>query len=344
MTDQNDQQPPAPYPPQPPGEMAPPPPAPEPGAYPPQAPGPAAPPPGEGSAPKKRSWLVVTLVLAAVVVVLGLVACVAAIGVFSGAKADMKAIQLAETHYTAGVRYTNSASDTLGETAKDSTALKASAEDAGKDLEKGRDELAKATAAAKELKESQGRTDYLASLKAAEDALDALEDLAEYENTAGDMVAKVVRGATLLKAANSSLGKAVSSGNAKKFSLMQVQAGAAAINYGKAEVLFKQADKLDPSAGLDKAVTYAEKRKLQSDILVRMAKEGKAGKTSDYNADVKKQAALSKEAKAIDLPEMVSDPNWSKDRTAEFREKYSTASKQANDLRKKALEEIGFSK
>ena len=58
---------------------------------------------------------------------------------------------------------------------------------------------------------------------------------------------------------------------------MKTKAGAASADYGRAAQLFREAHKLDPSAGLDKAAAYAAKRKEQADLVRRMADEGDAG-------------------------------------------------------------------
>ena len=89
---------------------------------------------------------------------------------------------------------------------------------------------------------------------------------------------------------------------------------------------------------------YTRKRKQQSDIVVRMAEAGKAGRLSAYNADIKKQAALGKAAMAAGLPAILTDPNWAKNRLEVLGKAIMADAEQADTLRKKALEELGYSK
>ena len=107
-------------------------------------------------------------------------------------------------------------------------------------------------------------------------------------------------------------------------------------------MLFREAHALDVSAGFDKAAIYAEKRKLEADVVARMADEGKANHVSAYNSDIKKQAALGKQAEAAGTPAIVSDPNWAENRLADVGNKIDAAAKQADDLRTKALKELGI--
>jgi hypothetical protein len=343
MTDQYGQQPPAPYPPPTPGGPSSPPPPP-PGMFPePGAPGPGTPPPV--IARKKRNPLLYILGVIALVLILLVGACVAAVGIFSGARDNLQHIKLAETHFQAAKNDVEKASASLDKASGGTPAsVSPAVAEATKNLRDSRDEIAKATAAVEQMKESQGRTDYLNSLKAATVTVDALQDLVDYVNTASGMASKATEAGKLTTAGNTALNNAVDSGNAGNYTIMRRRAALAVTDYTKAAVLFKQAAALDPSAGLDKATLYCEKRKQQADIVVRMAEEGKAGRTSAYNADIKKQAALSKQAEAVGMPAIVSDPNWVENRLADLKKKIEDASKQADDLRAKALKELGFTK
>jgi hypothetical protein len=294
---------------------------------------------------KKRNPLLYILGVVALVIILLVGSCVAIVGVFSGARADLKHIELAETHFQAAKNDVEKASASLDKVSGDNPAsVSTGVAAATKNLRDGRDEIAKATAAVEQMKESQGRTDYLNSLKAATVTLDALQDLVDYVDTASSMASKATEAGNLTSSANKALNDAVDSGNAGKYTAMRKQAVSAGTDYTKAALLFRQAVALDPSAGLDKAAVYCEKRKQQADIVVRMAEEGKAGRTSAYNADIKKQAALSEQAQAVGMPAIVSDPNWAENRLADLKKKIEEASKQADELRAKALKEVGFSK
>ena len=163
---------------------------------------------------------------------------------------------------------------------------KAAIADANNQLRSGRDEVVAAQVAIESLSDSAGKTDYQKSLEAAKGTLGSLQDMVAYVDTASGMAEKAVQGAALAKSANKSLSDAVDSGNSRSYSRMRSQAVAASTAYTKAALLFTQAHVLDPTAGLDKAAAYAQKRKLQADIVVRMADEGRASRISAYNADI----------------------------------------------------------
>jgi hypothetical protein len=356
MSDQFGQQPPSPYSQPTPGGMAPPPPPPPPGMFPqpgaPQHgfPPPGAPQPGMPSrgarppSPKKRTGLIVGAIVAALALC-GIGACVLGIGVLSSGTADKSAINLAEQHFNSAMNDVQGASTSLEKLSNapspDVTTAIASAT---RQLRDGRDEIAKATASAEQLKDSAGRTDYLNSLKAATATFDALQDMVAYLDTANGMATKAKQAGDLARAANKSLNAAVDSGNSRKYTAMRAQAVSASTNYTKAAVIFREAQALDVTAGFDKAAAYADKRKAQADIVVRMAEEGKAGRLSAYNADIKKQAALSKQAEAVGMPAIVSDPNWAQNRLADLSKRIDAAAGQADSLRAKALKELGVTK
>jgi hypothetical protein len=352
MTDQYGQQPPGSYPPQPPtpGGMAPPPPPPpgafpQPGAQPTMPPQPGSPQagfPAPAPAPKKKRTGLVIGIVVGVLALCGLGACAIGVGVLSSSNAEKDIITQAEQHFGTGMKDVEAASVSLKKTSSGSAAeITAAIADANKKLRDGRDEVAAARVSAERLKDSAGKTDYLNSLKAATATLDALQDMVGYMDTASGMAAKATQAAALTKSANASLNKAIDSGNAHHYSTMRSQAVSASTNYTKAAVLFRDAHALDPKAGLDKAAVYAEKRKLQADIVVRMGEEGKAGRLSAYNADIKKQAALSRQAEAAGTPAIVSNPNWAENRLADLGAKIESLGKQADDLRAKALKELG---
>jgi len=173
--------------------------------------------------------------------------------------------------------------------------------------------------------------------------MDALEDLLAYLGTASDMLVKVEEASGLAKNANSALNDAVGAGNKSSYSAMKTKAKAAQADYAKAAVLFRAAHELDPTAELNKAADYCDKRKAQADVVVRMADEGKSGKTSAYNEDVKKMNRLGDEAMKIGEPAIVTDPQWAEKRLAALTTLLDEQGAKADELHKKALVGLGFS-
>ena len=354
MTNEDQARPPSgAYPPPPPGHMAPPPPPPGPSPY--QRPQPAAyapvsppsyaqPNPPVATPPKKRSGWIVALVIS-LLLLCGLGACIAAF-LIAGGSGQKDKITQAEMHYAAAETAVAAAESAIesATAAGNPDQMTAAIAEATKAVRSSRDEIAAAKASAEQLKESQGRTDYLASLVAATAALDGLDNLVAYLDTASGMVEKSNEAGRITKKANSDLDDAVGLGNKSSYTQMRTKALAASAGYAKATMLFDEADKLDPSAELAKAAVYTRKRKEQSDVVIRMADEGKAGRLSAYNADIKKQAALGKAAMAAGLPAILSDPNWAENRLAALGKTIMSDAEKADTLRKKALEELGFKK
>jgi hypothetical protein len=287
--------------------------------------------------------LIIAVVLG-LVLLCGLGSCAAVVMTGLGSKSSQtSSAKQAEEHYAAAMKAVESASTSLKKAeGADAPSVTVIVTDTTKQLRTGRDELAAAKVAAEQLPDSQGKTDYLASIASANSAMDALQDLIAYMNTASGMAAKALEGAAMAKKANSSLSSAFTSGNHGNYSTMRSQAVSASTNYTKAALLFTQAHELDPSAGLDKAARYAQKRKLQADIVIRMADEGRSGRLSAYNADIKKENALGKQAEAAGEPAIVSDPNWAANRISDLSKRIDEAAAKADEMRAKALKELGI--
>ena len=334
---------PAPYPPPAPGAPQYAPPQGGPQYYPQPSGAPSTPPRG---APKKSHAGLIIGIILGVLVLCGLGACATVfIAAGTSGASDKKAATQAETHFSAAMTAVESADKALASAKGASNAQTAKAvSDASKQLRAARDEVASAKASAEQIKDSQGKTDYLAGLTAATATLDTLEDMVAYMDSTNGMAARATEAGALASKANGQLGQAISRANGSSYGEMGSQAAAASTNYTKAAVLFKEADKIDPTAGLKAAVVYCQKRKAQADVVVRMAAEGKASRFTAYNADIKKQAALGKEAEAAGTPAIVSDPNWGQKRIAELTLLINTSSTKADELRAKALKELGVSK
>jgi len=350
MSDEVTGQPEGSYPP-PPGGIAPPPPPP-PGLFPeaaaPAGPVPASPPETGPVIPepraKKRTGLIVGIVVA--VLLCGLAACIGAVvgfGLLGGA--DTESIGQAETHYSAAmgaVERANTSMEALESLEAGSAEVETALAEASKELRTGRDEIAAARVAIEQLDESQGKSDYLASLDEATKALDGLEDLLAYMGTASGMIKVIDDAGTSAQRASDNLNDAISSGNSRKYAAMKTKAKSASSGFAKAAVLFGQAHKLDESAGLDKAADYVRKRKAQADVVVIMAGDGKAGRVSAYNKGIKKMNKLGAEAEKIGEPAIVSDPDWVEKRLGELNDAITAAAERADELRVKALEGLNY--
>lgn len=327
--------------------VAPPPVAPQ-AVQPPGAP-PTGPATSTGTQPpnKKRKGCLIAVIVVAVLVLCGLAAGIAVvIGLGSSSAAEAKIVERAETHYAAAMEHVETAEAALeGVQASEASEQQVStAVDAAHDaLRLSRDEVASSRAAIEELEDSEDKTAYLASLDSATEALGALEDLVAYMNTASALNAKMEQGADATSQAMDDLNAAINAGNANDYSKMKTKAKAASAGFKKAEGLFREAHKIDKSAELDKYAGYALKRKQQSDIVIRMATEGKAGKLSAYNKDIDRMEAVERQAEAIEEPAIVGDADWGATRLAELSSAIDEAAEKADELRLEALEGLGYS-
>jgi hypothetical protein len=123
---------------------------------------------------------------------------------------------------------------------------------------------------------------------------------------------------------------------------MKSKARDAAAKYAKAAGLFDEAHKVDTSAGLDQAAKYARKRREVALVVIKMSKDGKAGRVSAYNKGITKMNKLNAQAEKIGEPAIVKDDNWVENRLADLDKKITTNAEKADALRAKALTALGY--
>lgn len=341
---------PPPPPPPLPGGMAPPPPPPAGAPAPPPAPGavatqpPPPPPPGAvatatpAPGPKKRNTAII-VVVAVVIAICAIVGCIGAY--FFQQQAQVRAaVEQAESHYDAALTAAEKIVAPLEDAEPDE--VEDVLEQAQKDLRAARDELSAARAAIEPLPDSDGKTAYLKSLDAATETLDATEELIGSVRVVTKMADRVAEGGTKSKAGNKNLDAAIKAGNSRNFSTMKSKAQAASANYAAAASIFKVADELDPSAGLDTAISYVQLRKQQADLAVKMADDGKAGRRSSYNSKVEKARDLDKKAENTPEPAIVSDPRWFEKRIEDNLRAAEEAADESDRLHVEALKAFGF--
>lgn len=255
---------------------------------------------------------------------------------------DTEKITLAETHYSAAISSVETATALLTDATDDPTSAKLDLASTTKALRTGRDEIAAARVAIEQLDESEGRTAYIESLNAATEALDGLEDMMGYLGTASSMFVEIEQAGKTSEKASDDLNDAIDAGNSKKYALMARKAQAAKTGFSKAAASFRKAHELDKSAGLDKAAEYADALEAQAAIVVRMAREGKAGQLSAYNKDIDLLNKSSAKADKIGEPAIVSDPDWTDKRLAAISETVEKAGALADELHLKALKALDY--
>jgi len=331
------------YPPQPQPGYAPQP-QPQPGGY---APQPGVPPYGavpQPPAKKSKAGLIAGIIAA--LFLCGIISCgVLGAVIFKSDSGSKNSIAQAEQHFNAAMAQVETANTSIqGLGSKPSQSKVAgivSETDAA--LRSARDEIAAAKSIADGWSDSQGKTDYQAGLTSANEALDSMQDLVAYLDTASGMAAKTKAAASQASQGMDALNAAVRAGNGNHYSAQRTKALAASAHFVKATLLFKEAHKLDTSADLDKAAHYCELRRRQASVVVRMASEGLAHRISAYNADVKRMNAASRAADKVGAA-AVNDGSWAEKRLSTLGDAASAAAAKADELRSKALGELGYTK
>ncbi len=293
-----------------------------------------------GPAPKrKRTGLVVLLVVLVALCGLGSWATGLA-GLGSGG--DAQVVKQAEVHFSAMMSAVDTASIAVESLQPDGDPAKAElvVNEASEALQVGRDEIEAARKAIEQLDDSVGKRDYLAALDAANESLDGLEDLAAYLGAATRMLESMGKAAAAASTANNSLNEAIAAGNSGGYDQMKSKATSAAAEYVEAAKHFDAGHAVDESAGLDRSAAYVRTRKTVADVVVKMAADGKAGRTSAYNKGIASMKTLNAQAEKISEPEIVTDPDWVKNRLAKFGEAITAAATSADELRTKALAEL----
>jgi hypothetical protein len=287
-------------------------------------------------------------IIVALVVLCALISCgVAGVALFKADSTDKESITQAEQHLAAAMTAVGAVTTSLEslDTSKPSASkINKAVTEADTGLKTARDEIASARATAEQWKDSQGKTDYLAALTAATDSISGLQDMVAYVDTAGGMLTKVTSASKDSAAANDLLNAAIRAGNRGSYSTMRSKAQAAQTRYVKAALLFREADKLDKSADLDKAARYCDLRKKQADVVVRMASEGSAHRYSAYNSDIKKMNAYGRSADKVGAAVIAKDNSWAEKRLAALQKAVDEASTKADTLRSQALQELGYTK
>ncbi len=324
-------------PPQPPSPGAPPPAQPpSPGYAPPPAYGPSPAPP-----PKKRNVGMVILVVVAVVFCM-VATCIGTVAynvISTGAK-TRDAVRQAEEHIDTATAELETATKHLDTflSDKDSQAQA----DVSSQLRATRDEIAAARATIEGLPDSEGKTAYLGALDEANRAVEALEQTLGIIRVIVDLSDQVKRAGADVEAGNDALNAAIKAANRRGYSTMKARARVASREYASGAKLFAEAHRSEPTAGLDKVVDYANLRKKQADLIIKMADAGRAGRINEYNRLVDEQAALGDKAEKTGTPDIVSDPQWGSKRIEEQQKVFEEAANRADELRAQALKAFGI--
>jgi hypothetical protein len=293
------------------------------------------------SQPKKgRAGLVIGLVALLLICSITVCAGTFVFNIIAGQAKVRDAVRQAEENYDSATAILEKAA---GEMKSFAEADDADAADAfASSLRAARDELSAARASIEPLPESEGRSAYLDSLASATEALDMMERMLGSIRLLTTLSGRMQEGAEAISDANGLLTQAVSAANRKDYARMKSKASSASKKYASAARIYREADKLAPEAGLKSIVEFATLRKKQSDIVVRMADAGRAGRTSTYNRLVDEQEELDAKAVSTADPAILSDADWFSDRLGEDQEAFEGAGERADAQRKAALEAFGL--
>jgi hypothetical protein len=284
-------------------------------------------------------------VVVAVVAGCALFLCLALVigGVLGSGGKDKAAVAVAEEHFKAAESAVASATAAIaGIDSSDSgtSGVSEAVDSAVKSLRVGRDEIAAARASIEQLKDSTGKRDYLESLDSATRALDGLEDYLAYVDDASGMLALAKDARKAERAAVDDLNAAVDAGNANKYSKMHSRGRDAWNGFVKAGDLYREAHKVDKTAGFDKAAEWVALRRKQASVVIVMSNDGKAGRIRSYNKGVSKLKKLDKQLEKIGQPAILKDEDWIQTRLADLMKRIEDSAKAADTARQRALEQL----
>jgi hypothetical protein len=294
-------------------------------------------------APKKRkTGLIIGII--AVIMLCGILSCaIAGVALFAAGGNDKKAVMQAEEHWGKATDSIGVAGDSLRKTAGASTddARTALGEVEGA-LRTARDEVAASRTIIEPLSDSEGKKLYLASLDQATLSIDKTENLMTTLGVITQLTDQVQSAVDKIKSGHSDLKSSVKAGNRSSYSKMESEARSAGSKLAEAIGILKAAEKLDGSTDLAGAIAYVKVLKTQADLLEAMARYGRSGRVSKYNATIKKLKALDKKADKIKVPSVITDKDWASKRIEKVTTEIADAFGKADELHNQALAAYGI--
>jgi hypothetical protein len=192
------------------------------------------------------------------------------------------------------------------------------AADATKKIDQAAAQVRKSREAIAPIADTEVGSAYSTAVAEFEAGIKTLRTEMGYLGTIGGQASLWVQALDLYKKGFTARNDAVTNANGQAWDKAQAKATEASDLFKKAQDLFAKANKMDPAAGLDAAANYSAKRKEEADLAKQMVSDGRANKTSAYNASVDRLNAMSKEIDKMKEPTIFTDPKWLDTRTAKF--------------------------
>jgi len=274
---------------------------------------PADGPPTDTPPKKKRTGLWIGLV-AGIIVMFLLCACVAVSlgGFFGGAAKTRESYTAAEEHYAAagaaldGIKDLPTKLESVDDPKMMSDQYVAEVEPA---VAAAQTELDAAAAELESVDDSEAKRAYLASLKAADAALAELTAMSVQIQQIGALGSGLGDVGPKFEDANKSLDSAVSSAEDEDWGDARSACDKASDQYGEVEKALRALDKENPKLGFDSLIADVVLRKKAAAKLLEATQAGDAGSAGRYNSTIKDFNALAAKTGKADIPAFIDDPN-----------------------------------
>lgn len=293
----------------------------------------------------RRTWIII---LVAVIILLCCLvsSCVGAFVYLttSQAKKRDEIVEKADKYYNKAVDLVSKESPRWeGVGSGDVKGLQTAAEATLTSIDKAREELEKAQAEIKKIRElwfisweKEFVDTYLRACKEGLKAADALEKLVEGVQDIGDFAENLAAAGNKLDPGLDALNDAVSQNNSRQHRTARRSAIKANQLFEETEDLLTEANSMQKDAGLESIIDYMSKLKRLAVLQKQAAEAGTAGKVGTYNRLIK-QFNEAQSGLKLKKPPVLADPEgWAEDRLKGFLEELEKHADKADELQEEA--------
>jgi hypothetical protein len=271
--------------------------------------------------------------------VLGLCAAGVAIAVIGGFLAvgagQESTIAKADASYAKGVGALTEVGggfDSIQAAGADVTAVEEFAVQSKTTLDSARADLAASRKTIETLGDSDARTTYVQAVQEADKGLESIGAMLDELTGKTALLAQVDTATVSYGRANDRINAAVTALNKDQWAAAGTAAAEAKALFEAARAGFAKAQTMDVTAGMEKAVAYADAQIQRAAIVSRMAAQGPAGGTKAYNLLVGELNALNKRIAAMPEPEVLTNEGWATARLDSLRQTAIASLTRADEL------------
>jgi hypothetical protein len=228
--------------------------------------------------------------------------------------------------------------DAIQAAGADVTAIEDFAAQSKTTLDAARVDLAASRTTIETLGDSDGRTTYVQAVQEADKGLEAIGAMLDELTGKSALLAQVDTSTVAYGQANDRINAAVTALNKDQWAVAGTAAAEAKALFEKAREGFAKAQAMDATAGMDKAVAYADAQIQRAAIVSRMATQGPSANTKAYNLLVGELNALNKKIAAMPEPEVLTNESWATARLDNLRQTAIASLTKADELMASAHE------